>query len=445
MRPSTKADKSLRTSGLANPLAGSESPSPPPPPQPAFRKRPGHALAEDEDPAEPDTAADKTPQQEHQQQDDGEEEEEDDYMSMTFDDAATSASRPETSLQRRERLRREGLRRGQVPSKAELAARERERREEGLSRSLIPQSSSSSTSTSAVRRTATVSAANPKPASKGLAMMAKMGFKPGSALGAPGAASRIEPLRIEVREDRGGVGLEGERKRRLREELGDEADEAGTKKTKVVDEGDYRERMAREREAARAEKLVRAAQMIAERMDEDRRAVSGVTGEDGGERIAGRNQSANKPASSSSSAARPPLRAVPVLYRGLVRRREAAERDRRMRHDLEVSSGLPARLPTYEDETMDADDRLALGQSVMDNEGDEGAKKAAAVVYEEGDDDLDGQDEELDAFEALEPAERLRKLVEYLREQYRYCFWCKFAYPDEAMDGCPGLKEEDHD
>lgn len=343
------------------------------------------------------------------------EDEEDDYMNMTFDDAP--AKQPETSLQRSQRLRKEGLKRGIIPSKAELAAQERQKREEGLSRSLITGTSTAGTEEP--------SAVNPKKTkSKGLAMMAKMGFTPGSALGSrDNPSARSEPLRIETKEDRGGIGADADKKRKLAEA----AEAAGVAKRARVEElGDYRVRMARERDAARKEKLVFAAQKVAEKMDED----AGPPGGDVGAPTASAAAAGVKPPSSR------PLRSVPVVYRGLVRRREEAERDRRMRYDLEQSSGgLSARLPAYEDEGMDDDDRMALG-------GGRAEKKT--MVYMPAD-DLDEEDVELDGFEALEVGEKLARLVGYLREMHRYCFWCKLAYPDEEMEGCPGLTEEDHD
>ena len=51
----------------------------------------------------------------------------------------------------------------------------------------------------------------------------------------------------------------------------------------------------------------------------------------------------------------------------------------------------------------------------------------------------------LDDFNALEVDEKLQRVVDYLRNEYYYCFWCKFTYPDQAMEGCPGDTEEDHD
>lgn len=350
-----------------------------------------------------------------------EEEEEDDYMNMTFDDAP--AKQPETSLQRSQRLRKEGLKRGIIPSKAELAAQERQRREEGLSRSLI-----TGTATGAAAVEEEPSAANAKKAkSKGLAMMAKMGFTPGSALGSrDNPSARSEPLRIETKEDRGGIGADADKKRKLAEA----AEAAGlAKRARVEELGDYRVRMARERDAARKEKLVFAAQKIAEKMDEDGVGSTPAAADDAGPPGGGL-----KAASSSR-----PLKSVPVVYRGLVRRREEAERDRRMRYDLEQSSGgLSAKLPTYEDEGMDEDDKMALGTAGG------GGRNEKKTVYMPAD-DLDEEDAELDEFEALEVGEKLARLVAYLRERHRYCFWCKLAYPDEEMEGCPGLTEEDHD
>lgn len=417
-------------------------------------------------------------------QEEGEEEEEDDYMTMTF--AENTSSQPETSLQRRQRLQREGLRRGMVPSKAQLAEQERERREQGLSRSLFAPTAGADEGIllgekiAAERRRkaeqaqqdaawkSSSAAATKNTKSKGLAMMAKMGFTPGSTLGRrereEHGEAMVEPLRIHVREDRGGIGLGDERKRKLREALlplapqqqqeenengnsNDPPAERQNKKTKIVDEGDYRERMAKEQEVARKEKLVHAAQKIAERMDQDKRgAVNSSSSSGGGSGVGG--------------TAPRPLKAVPVLYRGLVRHREEAERDRRARHDLEQSSGFAdavVKLPSYaeDEDDLDAYDRMALGKGGKEEEGallqpsDPGLvgndeKKKKKPVYMPAD-DLDEQDDELDTFKALEVDERLAQLVKYLREEFRYCFWCKFVYPNEAMEGCPGITEEDHD
>lgn len=440
-----------------------------------------------------------------------EEEEEEDYLTMALPTTTTTSSSTagETSLQRRQRLAKEGLARGRIPSKAELAAQERQRREEGLARSLFfdqPRreedevirvggggGSSANAATTAVNA---AGGAAPVSKSKGLAMMAKMGFRPGERLGAvrkgdgagdvdkvedgkaqgqnPGQKDQsnhaiTEPIRIHIREDRGGIGLEGERKRKLQEAadaLGLNNDPNVTtttgpsntnKKAKIEDEADYRVRMARERDAARKEKLVTAAQKIAERMDED--------GDEGGEGDGDMGSGRNKKGAAAAATAARPLTSIPIVYRALVRNREQAERERRMRHDLETSLGTStstttrhssSKLPTYQEDedTFDSYDRIALGKDDDEGQGlktqvdggdDDGKQqKVAANVYMPAD-DLDDEDTELEKFEALDVGERLAKLVAYLRAKYRYCFWCKFAYPDKEMEGCPGPEEEDHD
>ncbi|KAI1841553.1 hypothetical protein JX265_004718 [Neoarthrinium moseri] len=336
--------------------------------------------------------------------------EEEDYMSMDFLAGEANTTQPETSLQRRERLKREAAIRGRPKSKAELAAEEKAAREEALSRSLIDDARSLAAQKS-----------------KGLSMMKKMGFAPGGTLGArDNAYAKAEPVGLSIKEDRGGIGLDAQRKRALDEA----AEREGVpKKPKVLDEGEFRERNRRERELKRWEGQAYGAQKVCERMDEERDAQahtqSVATGEESeGDGSADEQKQKQKKKRTLSTR---PLKSINVLWRGLVRQREEAERERRMRYDLEQSL---SRLPTYEDENEDEDDRRALGKT-----------KTAYVPVE----DLEEEDPELDEFNALEPDEKLRRLVNYLRDEYQYCFWCKCSYPDEEMDGCPGLTEEDHD
>ena len=344
--------------------------------------------------------------------------EEEDYMKMTFSDQAAGAA-PETSLQRRQRERREAAARGQVKSKAEVAAEEKARREEGLSRSLLVEPAARGGGPSA---------------SKGLAMMARMGFR-GGALGAPGnEGARAEPLRVELRVDREGIGADADRKRKAQEE----AQRRDTQKAPRFGVAEYRDRVRRMREAGRLDRLVEAAQRVAERMDDEageeeegreEKNEGEEAGEEGkeDEEQKEKGKKKKKERRKGAAAARP-LKSINVLWRGPVRAREEAERDRRMRHDLEQSL---SRLPTYEDDLEDDDDRMAMGKTT--------------VAVHAADEDLDDEDPELDEFNALEPEEKLRRLVLFLRQEHRYCFWCKFAYPDAAMAGCPGLTEEDHD
>ncbi|KAL2756403.1 hypothetical protein ACRALDRAFT_2042533 [Sodiomyces alcalophilus JCM 7366] len=327
---------------------------------------------------------------------------EEDYMSMSFADADEPESKPLTSLQRRQQEKRLAEARARPKSKAQLAEEEAAARQASLSRSLLD---------------------DPKAQkSKGFAMMARMGFKAGSALGAAGSKGVTEPLKLVVKEDRGGIGMESEKRRRFREAFGEDGDEEGEAKKKKVGEDPiaYRDRMARERDAARVERLVASAQRIAEGMAEEAETEA----EEQGVVSKGSEDGAKRKKHCSSG----PLKSVNVLWRGLVRRREEAERNARMRRDMEQSL---SRLPTYEDSDEDEDDKRALGRDAK-----------TVYVFAE---DLDEEDPELDEFEALEPHEKLRRLVVFLRDEFCYCFWCKTTYPDAQMDGCPGLTEEDHD
>lgn len=249
--------------------------------------------------------------------------------------------------------------------------------------------------------------------------MAKLGYQAGASLGRGTATdARTEPLQLVVKEDRGGIGLDSERKRKVREEA-----EREGKRVKA-EEGEYRERVRNERECRRVEGMVVGAMGVVERLDcealeqELEQELELERGEGEGQRE-GEDEGEKK--TKAKSDVRRPTKSVNVLWRGLLRRREEKERERRMRYDLLQSL---SRAPTYVDPEADRDDRLAVGD-----------------VEEE----VEEEDVELDAFEALEPAERLRRLVGYLRERYRYCFWCKCGYPDEGMEGCPGITEDDHD
>lgn len=288
-------------------------------------------------------------------------------------------------------------------------------------------------------------------------MMAKLGYKPGSALGKPEAedtakknpastadeqwnsmrARLTEPLGITVKEDRGGIGLDAEKKRKFREEV-----ETETKRAKA-EVGDYRERVRLEREERRKEAQFHAAQKVAERLDIEAEEQSGQA-ENGKEQPHGETETAKDDQYAEKSTDKPkrnlkPLSKVNILYRGLVRSREEKLRDLQANQRRYASlSREPnrfsdmSRLPTYDDSSLDPDDKLALSRT------DEGT--IAEVELEQ-----DEEDEELEKFNELSAEERLSRVVSYLREKYHYCFWCKYRYETAEMDGCPGLTEEDHD
>ena len=290
-------------------------------------------------------------------------------------------------------------------------------------------------------------------------MMAKLGFKPGQVLGKPAALPqesekdtkdpehriRSEPLNLIFKEDRGGIGLDSERKRKFLEEAAEV-----TKKVKQ-EEGDYRDRVRLERETRRLEAQFHAAQKVAERLDAEAEgeveigpSSTETNGEETKEQeshatpdVDGEESQTDTPASTTKKAKRPvkPTLQINILYRGLVRERQEKERAVQTRHMLQTS--LPSsffpnpRLPGYEDSTLDPEDHEALG----------GRREMSSILEQE----LEEEDPELEEFNALEPGERLGRLVQYLREKHHYCFWCKYRYETAEMEGCPGMTEEDHD
>jgi len=301
--------------------------------------------------------------------------EEDDYLSMTFGENDKSSGK-ETSIQRAARLKKEAAERGRVLSKAELAAKAKATRDAALATQLDS-------------------------TNKGAKMMAKMGFK-GGALGRSDDA-RTQPIELSVKDDRGGIGMDSEKKRRVREAA--EAMETGEKRQKVgMDE--FRERNRVEREEKRAEGLMWGAMKVLEGFEqEDLTALPQSTGKD-----------ADDTAKDRETAKIKKLRDVNVLYRPLLKQRLEKERDQKMRYELNNS--------------------LSTRNEIVDDDED--------AVFDSRVEELEDEDVELDEFEALSFADRLARVVSELRSKYYYCFWCKYRYPDTELEGCPGLTEDEH-
>ena len=314
--------------------------------------------------------------------------EEEDYMSMTVADPTPSV-RAETLTQRRLRKQREAEARAHPKSRAELAVEAEKLRQAALA-TAIPNEN------------------------KGAKMMAKLGYKPGTALGvAANAGTRLEPIGVEIKEGREGIGALSEKKRKFRDEM-KKLDEG--EKRRKENEGDYRERVARERGEMRAEGMWWSAMKVLQGLDED---LAGKKMEHGKGAAEGAGVGSNKREEKGAS-----KRLVPLLYRPLILDREEKERERRRRYDLLQSL---SRNTTYDDPDEDAQDRLALGQEVED------------IEEEEADGDLE-------EYVHLPFEQRLQNVVEELRSSWFYCFWCKFRYSSKsAMEQeCPGQSEDEH-
>jgi hypothetical protein len=239
---------------------------------------------------------------------------------------------------------------------------------------------------------------------KGFKMMAKFGFKQGDTLGKSEDA-RKEPVQINIKEDKGGIGLESEKKRKFRETMAKADQEA--KRIKAT-EGDYLEERKQDVKNKKDERDLDNAQRTAERLEEEAAE----------EKDPGKSHEVL-------------LKDVNILWCGRTQRRLEKDYDRQKQRELHNS--LSSRLPTLaDDDDEDNDSRIALGRD-------------AAPFYTSLENDDIEEDSELAAFEALPAADKLHQVTLFLREKHHYCFWCGHRYDDATMEGCPGVTEEEHD
>jgi hypothetical protein len=242
-------------------------------------------------------------------------------------------------------------------------------------------------------------------------MLAKLGYQPDTTLGKSQGALK-EPVKIEMKTSKGGIGFVSEAQKRQREATEREGEQF--KRAKLDLDG-YREQMSKQREEDRARRQVLRAQKVAEHLENDESSNDGQIDKD---------QNGHVKQQNSYGVDKRCLKSIDVVWRGLVRRQREKERDAYLQQLK--SRGLP--------QDNSSEDQSLEEPKLDQNTGD--------IFVEE---DLDEEDSELEEFEALDPKEQLRGVVEYLRYTHRYCFWCMHQYPDEEMDGCPGVTEGDHD
>ncbi|XP_022599593.1 G patch domain-containing protein 11 isoform X1 [Seriola dumerili] len=102
---------------------------------------------------------------------------------------------------------------------------------------------------------------------KGFALLQKMGYKAGQGLGKKGAG-RVDPIPLNIKTDRGGIGMEEVKKRKAEEEL-----EHYRQKVRVKQQNetqsleDFRSRVRTEREERKIEGDLRRSQRACEQLD----------------------------------------------------------------------------------------------------------------------------------------------------------------------------------
>ncbi|XP_077438217.1 G patch domain-containing protein 11 isoform X2 [Vanacampus margaritifer] len=102
---------------------------------------------------------------------------------------------------------------------------------------------------------------------KGFALLQKMGYKSGQGLGKEGAG-RVDPIPLNIKTDRGGIGMEEAKKRKAEEELEQYRKKVQAKQqneTKSLE--DFRSRVRTEREERNIEGDLRRSQRACEQLD----------------------------------------------------------------------------------------------------------------------------------------------------------------------------------
>ncbi|KAG2193719.1 hypothetical protein INT47_013187 [Mucor saturninus] len=256
--------------------------------------------------------------------------EEEDYMSTKYLETAQAfeSTRKETYSERRKKQLREQQEKGYIKPRAQL---EKEERERGLKQHMDEKN-------------------------KGMKMLMKMGFKKGSGLGQQ-QSGIMEPIAIDLKAGRSGIGMDTQLLKRARE-----AEEEEARKRVEIDPEDYRLLMAQRAKDAQYTRYIAAAVSVCEKLDEENKVESNI-----------------------------------------------------------LWTLKPATLSTEEEE----------------KEEEEKEEEEKKPVYPQ---------DMVDKLKALSLEHQLEALVEYLRDTYFYCFWCRAKYDDKQdLDtNCPGTEEDDH-
>ncbi|KAG0306925.1 hypothetical protein BGZ98_001461 [Dissophora globulifera] len=380
----------------------------------------------------------------------GDEDEEEDYMSEAFLSNLVQESESDkskkASLSYSERRRHKQLEHlANLPKP--LHVREKEAREKGLEKEIGEEN-------------------------KGMAMLLKMGFKKGGTLGATKESTDTNfssisdtknssfsatamtmaphrsdaltaPLAIQIKQGRGGLGMDSLRKRQAEEEMQKHHDEG----SRVFDVG-YRGQKRDQFELEKRKRQLSAARAICMRMD----AAS----------TDGSAAHANKDTRGDGKAEH-------------ISKNSAGQKDSwddklegsRSNSFWWIADSMPddilgTKLMGPGASATILESGPELGQRAFDRSDDEDGdlverrekriKLDPMLSLEDHESDV-VEDEESPAmwgerpdFAQLEIPEKLERVVYYLRDKYAYCFWCSAKYdgPDDLTENCPGESEDDH-
>ncbi|KAL4444007.1 hypothetical protein ABPG75_011744 [Micractinium tetrahymenae] len=264
---------------------------------------------------------------------------------------------------------------------------------------------------------------------KGFKLLAAMGYQQGQRIGKEGTGL-AEPLPLLLKQDKLGLGAVSkkaaarEEQRRREEEAARRSAAAATAAEvgRAEAREDFKTRAAAAAAARRLDGQLRKAQQVCETLDtaagiaanvmwQQPPAAAAATGSAGGgddllEPLEHRHA---KDAGAAAKAGR----------------EEAADFARLYRHQQLADGAAPAAVAAAAGDSEDA--------AVAGGNGEAAATAAAAA--------------ELEAWQALPPAEQLAALIGRLRDHYCYCLYCGCRYDSDAdmQQHCRGPSEADHE
>ncbi|KAF9583330.1 hypothetical protein BGW38_009742 [Lunasporangiospora selenospora] len=296
---------------------------------------------------------------------------------------------------------------------------------------------------------------------KGMAMLLKMGFKQAATDteitnddGSKNAQAASEgsdsstvlrvPLEIQVRQGRGGLGLEMERKRHAEEDL-----QRQEEKTRRIYDEEFRGQKNSEFLSAKWKRQLGAAVSICMRLDVEKATKAGFTSSnqlnttvdaEHAISLCKSKRDCSGEIGGSSSAYTKGMRfgrsnsfwwiadSVPDEELGSRLMGPCAGADQ----DI-LSAGTKPENSDHGDRHTGSNKRVKL-----DNTGDGNEGRDA--------EDIPPRWGERPDFAQLNVDTKLDQVVQYLRHEHFYCFWCSAKYdgPEDLTENCPGELEDDH-
>lgn len=364
-----------------------------------------------------------------------EEEEEEDYMSNEFLNqlvdtrpglvSRSVARKYDAEKKSKQKIGENNLKNLQTSSKA----LEKLNRDEALSKSTLDESN------------------------KGFNLMLKMGYKKGEALGSQetkvSAPRLVEPIKVELKSDRSGLGQVDERKRKLDEYQ--QAKQVSQQTSKQIEDA-YRETKRHRFLVKKLRSSLFKCQKICYQLDS---MVKGLHKPDAAKWFWPPNIIREIYKKESEQKTEPKIEQID--HEIVVESEESemelngnrANESNCKTIDLKAvyEERLDLFLKNEEYSNKKSSEPKSEEETTTDDEEEErrfATSSCALVENENSDTEPNEEDEELDEEEITK---RVDAICTYLRENYNYCVWCGYRYEssEDLITNCPGLTQNEHE